>query len=164
MAPKQEKAPVPDQVQLETLPPQQLMELREGINNDIQRMGEGIQTLSRATGTFANTKRAVEELGASAEGQAIMLPLTSSLYVPGEIADVTSVMVDIGTGYYVEMSVSAAKDYCERRMKTLQDDVQGITTNLRERQNMLMHVQSILAEKMQLQRQAQAQAQAQAKA
>ena len=71
MAPKEKPAApaAADQVQLETLPPQQLMELREGINNDIQRMGEGIQTLSRATGTFANTKRAVEELGASEEGK-----------------------------------------------------------------------------------------------
>ena len=34
-----------------------------------------------------------------------MLPLTSSLYVSGEIADVANVMVDIGTGYYVEVGV-----------------------------------------------------------
>lgn len=30
------------------------------------------------------------------------MPLTSSLYVPGKIEDVETVMVDVGTGYYVE--------------------------------------------------------------
>lgn len=32
-----------------------------------------------------------------------MLPLTSSLYVSGEVSEVEKVLVDIGTGYYVEV-------------------------------------------------------------
>lgn len=36
-----------------------------------------------------------------------MLPLTSSLYVPGEVADVEKVLVDVGTGYYVEVRAAA---------------------------------------------------------
>ena len=31
-----------------------------------------------------------------------MLPLTNSLYVPGKLTDLDSVIVDIGTGYYVK--------------------------------------------------------------
>ena len=30
------------------------------------------------------------------------MPLTSSLYVPGKLADAESVVVDVGTGYYVK--------------------------------------------------------------
>jgi hypothetical protein len=36
-------------------------------------------------------------------GQSIMLPLTSSLYVSGEVEDVEKVLVDVGTGYFVEV-------------------------------------------------------------
>jgi hypothetical protein len=33
-----------------------------------------------------------------------MAPMTSSLYVPGTLGDVDSIIVDIGTGYYVKVS------------------------------------------------------------
>jgi hypothetical protein len=32
----------------------------------------------------------------------ILVPLTSSLYVPGKMADIDTYMVDVGTGYFVE--------------------------------------------------------------
>jgi prefoldin alpha subunit len=32
----------------------------------------------------------------------ILVPLTTSLYVPGKLADRQKVIVDIGTGFYVE--------------------------------------------------------------
>lgn len=37
-------------------------------------------------------------------GQPLLLPLTSSLYVPGALAETEKVLIDIGTGYYVEVS------------------------------------------------------------
>jgi hypothetical protein len=36
--------------------------------------------------------------------QAVLLPLTQSLYVKGKVADTEKVMVNIGTDYYVEVS------------------------------------------------------------
>jgi hypothetical protein len=41
----------------------------------------------------------VEQKGAGAE---VLVPLTSSLYVPGEIEQTQKVLLDIGTGYFVE--------------------------------------------------------------
>lgn len=35
-------------------------------------------------------------------GKPILVPLTTSLYVPGELADTENVIVDVGTGFYVE--------------------------------------------------------------
>ena len=35
------------------------------------------------------------------------MPLTSSLYVPGQLSETDKVMVDIGTGYYVEVGCVA---------------------------------------------------------
>lgn len=32
----------------------------------------------------------------------ILVPLTTSLYVPGKLADTENVIVDVGTGFYVE--------------------------------------------------------------
>lgn len=77
-----------------------------------------------------------------------MLPLTSSLYVSGEVSEVEKVLVDIGTGYYVEMSTADACSYYDRRIKTLQENLQTVQQTLRDRQNMLMQVQSVLQEKV----------------
>lgn len=34
--------------------------------------------------------------------KSILVPLTSSLYVPGKLCDLENVIVDVGTGYYVQ--------------------------------------------------------------
>ena len=35
----------------------------------------------------------------------MLVPLTASLYVPGTLDDADKVLVDIGTGYFVEVSI-----------------------------------------------------------
>jgi hypothetical protein len=35
-------------------------------------------------------------------GKPILVPLTTSLYVPGTLADKENVIVDVGTGFYIE--------------------------------------------------------------
>jgi hypothetical protein len=35
-------------------------------------------------------------------GKTILVPLTNSLYVPGKLSDPDHVIVDVGTGYYVQ--------------------------------------------------------------
>jgi prefoldin alpha subunit len=37
-------------------------------------------------------------------GKKMLVPLTASLYVPGTLDDADKVLVDIGTGYFVEVS------------------------------------------------------------
>jgi prefoldin alpha subunit len=36
-------------------------------------------------------------------GKTILVPLTNSLYVPGKLSDPDHVIVDVGTGYYVQI-------------------------------------------------------------
>ena len=36
------------------------------------------------------------------QGRSILVPLTSSLYVPGTLKNAGKVLVDVGTGYYIE--------------------------------------------------------------
>src|SRR4051812_9390726 len=39
----------------------------------------------------------------------IMVPLTSSLYVPGQLSNIQTVLVEVGTGYFVEKQIPAAR-------------------------------------------------------
>ena len=50
-----------------------------------------------------------------------MVPLTSSLYVPGKMEENQKVLVEVGAGYFIEESADKAKEYCDRKAKSLNE-------------------------------------------
>lgn len=48
----------------------------------------------------------------------VLVPLTSSLYVPGTVENVEKVTVDIGTGYYADIGLEAGETFFQVRMRT----------------------------------------------
>jgi prefoldin alpha subunit len=71
-------------------------------------------------------------------GTEILVPLTQSLYVPGQLADTNTVIVDVGTGFYVEKSTTEAikfyngkVDDLNKNLGDLEKVVQGKNENLR---------------------------------
>lgn len=61
------------------------------------------EQLKDAQERFATNVGSLHILTDAKEEQEVMVPLTSSLSVLGKIQNVNRVMVDIGTGYFVEM-------------------------------------------------------------
>lgn len=47
-------------------------------------------------------------------------------YVPGRIKDIDNVIVDIGTGYYIEEDREAAKDYFKRKVDFVNEQIEKI--------------------------------------
>ena len=73
-----------------------------------------------------------------AEGKQVLVPLTNSLYVKGSLSSESHVIVDVGTGFYVEKDIkSAAKFYGDKtteisnNVKDLDSIIQGKTNNVR---------------------------------
>ena len=60
------------------------------------------------------------------KGKEIMVPLTSSLYVPGIMEENERVLVEVGAGYFIEESTEKAKEYCEKKMKMLTENAQKV--------------------------------------
>lgn len=110
---------------LRTLAPQQLQSLNEQLESDIAALQDSMQTLSQAAMRFHKSGVALEELmkqepGAELcvffvndtnfiddllfAGKKMLVPLTSSLYAPGTLGDSGRVLLDIGTGYFAEVS------------------------------------------------------------
>ena len=59
-------------------------------------------------------------------GTPILVPLTPSLYVPGKLAFTDTVLVDIGTGFYVEKTPPAARDFYSRKVIELGQNLQDL--------------------------------------
>ncbi len=63
-------------------------------------------------------------------GSEILVPLTSSVYVPGKLKSPDDLLVDVGTGFYVKKNRAAAGDVMDTKTKFVKnkaDEVQRLT-------------------------------------
>lgn len=89
-------------VDIATLQPEQLRQLGDLLNEELGVLGKHLQSLQGAVERFHRSGLAVEALGRAAEGTPALLPLTQSLYAPGTLGSTDKVLIDVGTGYFVE--------------------------------------------------------------
>lgn len=54
------------------------------------------------------------------------MPLTGSMYVAGQMGETKTVLVDIGTGYFVEKNIDEAKTYFQNRVAYVSQQMQSI--------------------------------------
>lgn len=73
-----------------------------------------------------------------------MVPLTTSLYVPGKIADAEKVIVDVGTGYYVEMSTKQADQMYQEKVKFVGENLEKLQGTIERKQDNLRVVAEVL--------------------
>merc|ERR1711874_508628 len=80
----------------------QLTQFKNGLDTDLQFYQESLQNLKLAQTKFQESAESMSKFSPDSAGQDILVPLTGSMYVPGMVTQPETVIVDIGTGYYVE--------------------------------------------------------------
>ena len=55
-----------------------------------------------------------------------MVPLTSSLYVPGLLDETNTVMLGVGGGFFIEKDIAGATDYCQRKIDSLKESKEKV--------------------------------------
>ena len=79
-----------------------------------------------------------------------LVPMTQSLYVKGVMSDVKNVMVDVGTGYYVDMDVASANDFYSRKIGLLKENMDSLEITINTKQDQRGSVVEIMQTKLQL--------------
>ena len=74
--------------------------------------------------------------------------MTSSLYVPGKLADEQNVLVDIGTGFYVEKTTSDAEKFYNGKIEELGKNIKDLENIVNGKANNLRLVEEVLRQKM----------------
>lgn len=93
----------------------------------------------------------------------MLVPLTNSLYVPGKIDNAESLLVDVGTGYFIEKSNAQAQEFLSRKIQMVASKVQDLEKAAAAQKEQLEMVMTIITTKSRiLQAQAREQQQAQA--
>ncbi len=96
---------------IKTLSAAQLRVLGEQLEEELGTLSESFQALQQAVSRFYASGTTLEALGQAQAGTPMLVPLTESLYAPGTLGAQDTVLLDIGTGYFVEVRVRA----CARR-------------------------------------------------
>ena len=102
-------------VNLDTLSVQQLSQVKKQLDEEIEHLTSSFTQLHAAQAKFRECLRCVgaPKQGASSALQndkSVLVPLTNSLYVRGTLTNADHVLVDVGTGFYIE-KVSNAKTW-----------------------------------------------------
>eukprot|EP01126_Amoeba_proteus_P021018 TRINITY_DN2132_c0_g1_i11.p1 TRINITY_DN2132_c0_g1~~TRINITY_DN2132_c0_g1_i11.p1 ORF type:complete len:122 (-),score=12.42 TRINITY_DN2132_c0_g1_i11:266-631(-) len=89
-------------IDITTLPVEQLGMIIKQLEEEIQILQTSFSQLKSARGAYTDTAEALESVTPKHKGKQLFVPITSSLYVRGRLSQVDTVLVDIGTGYFVQ--------------------------------------------------------------
>ncbi|EGV61809.1 subunit of tubulin prefoldin [Yamadazyma tenuis] len=108
-------------IDLGQLHPQQLVELKKSTEEEVTHFTSSLQALQTAQSKLKDCISSIDNMKSQQDKQ-LLVPLTSSLYLPGKVQDPEKFLVDIGTGYYVEKTSEDAKRVYTSKITKLNED------------------------------------------
>lgn len=113
------------QVDLTKLTVEQLQEIRKQLDQELEYMTNSHMQLRQAKAKFLSCIDSIKgTFKPSNDGKQILVPLTSSLYVPANVHTTPDkVIVDIGTGYYVEKKSEDAIKFYTKKVGFLETNI-----------------------------------------
>ncbi|KFK39194.1 hypothetical protein AALP_AA3G212000 [Arabis alpina] len=100
----------------------QLKSLKEQADLEVNLLQDSLNNIRTATVRLDSASAALNDLSIRPQGKKMLVPLTASLYVPGTLDEADKVLVDIGTGYFIEKTMEEGKDYCQRKINLLKSN------------------------------------------
>eukprot|EP00730_Choanoeca_flexa_P020173 TRINITY_DN9863_c0_g1_i3.p2 TRINITY_DN9863_c0_g1~~TRINITY_DN9863_c0_g1_i3.p2 ORF type:complete len:163 (+),score=42.39 TRINITY_DN9863_c0_g1_i3:1120-1608(+) len=137
---------------------QQMQSYKQSLENELQMLSDAITQLKLAQNRYLLGKDSLQAIAPENDGKDYLLPITESLFVNSKLDGNSKVVIDLGTGYYVEKSTAKAAEFFDRkiafvtkRLEELQKVARGKAT---ERSGLDQNIQQILRIFAQLRQQA----------
>ncbi|CAD5114734.1 DgyrCDS3775 [Dimorphilus gyrociliatus] len=105
---------------------QQVESILQSLNNEVDFFTSSMVKLKEAYDKLNSSLGNVERLKTMKGGMEMLVPVTSAMYVDGEIADTKKVIVELGTGYFVEKSIPEAEKFFKRKLDFLKKEIEKI--------------------------------------
>ncbi|XP_056130217.1 prefoldin subunit 5 [Lampris incognitus] len=122
----------------------QLEGLKTQLDQEIEFLTSSIGQLKVVATKYVEAKHCLNVLNKSNEGKELLVPLTSSMYVPGTLNDLEHVLVDVGTGYFVEKNAEDSKTFFKRKIDFLTKQIEKIQPALQEKHAMKQAVIEVM--------------------
>ena len=121
-----QKSVTDDGVDITRCSPQQLQDLAKALETELAQLTQSYNQLLVGVRKFQESKEVLAYLKEHGKGKEVMVPLTSSLYVPGVMEDTENVLVEVGASYFIEQNTVKAQEYCGRKLDLLQGNSKKI--------------------------------------
>ncbi|GAA5966743.1 hypothetical protein JCM3765_000932 [Sporobolomyces pararoseus] len=147
----------PGTVSLEDLTLEQIAGVRQQLEQELKHLTQAFGELKAAQSKFLACMESLDSIKPANKDKKVLIPLTSSLYVPGKIQDTENVIVDIGTGYFVEKPTKAAKTLYNTKVLALKSNLATLQQQIEKKQDNFNSCGEMMRVKMAQQQQLQAQ-------
>ncbi|XP_062969182.1 prefoldin subunit 5-like [Cynocephalus volans] len=127
----------------------QLEMLKNQLDQDMEFLSTSTAQLKVVSSKYVEAKHCLNMLNNSNEGKELLVPLTSSIYVPRKLHNVEYMLINMETGYYVEQTAEDAKDDFKRKTDFLTKQMEKIQPALQEKHAMKQAVMKMMNQKIQ---------------
>lgn len=103
------------------------------IQQEIEMLSNSIQQLSTARNKFQESGECVKKQSTVKENTSVMVPLTGSMYVPGNIINKDTFLIDVGTGYFVEKDTKTSIEFFTRKVNFLNEQLENYVKMVQEK-------------------------------
>ncbi|KAL3920488.1 MAG: hypothetical protein SGARI_006930, partial [Bacillariaceae sp.] len=147
-------------INLDTLSLEQLNSMKQGEENRLNALTSRYAQLRAAAARLHASQNAIGEIGATSSSgggggaedksssKQVKVPLTESVYVPGTLMDNNKLLVEIGTGFYVEKTSKETNAFLERKLKIVNANSENITRAVQATRQNLEAIQMTMQGKL----------------
>ncbi|KAL1955789.1 hypothetical protein VTO42DRAFT_8109 [Malbranchea cinnamomea] len=140
-------------VDITTLSVPQLRALQSRLSSELEHLTSSHAKLRTAQSKFRDCIRSINDGVANKttgdeKKDEILVPLTSSLYVKGKLADREKVLVDVGTGFFVEKTTSKATEFYKNKVEELNANLRDLEKVVQAKSGHLRVVEEVLRQKL----------------
>ncbi|KAK5115988.1 hypothetical protein LTR62_000444 [Meristemomyces frigidus] len=137
------------QFDLGSLSSQQLSQVKKQLDTEVETLSNSYQNLRIAQQKFRECVVSIKQgVAESVQTKPLLVPLTSSLYVPGKLADSEHVLVDVGTGFYAEKTTDDALKFYSAKIEELGKNIKDLENIVNGKANNLRVVEEVLRQKV----------------
>ncbi|PGG99899.1 prefoldin, alpha subunit [Helicocarpus griseus UAMH5409] len=156
----------PGAVDIATLSPPQLRALQSRLSSELEHLTSSHAKLRNAQSKFRDCIRSINDgiapgdtsgggkkdaassAAAGGKSDEILVPLTSSLYVKGSLTDRKNVIVDVGTGFYVEKTTAKAIAFYTAKVEELGTNLRELEKVVQAKSANLRVIEDVLRQKL----------------
>lgn len=136
-------------INLSLLSTTQLSQLKAQLDAELSQLTSSFGQLRAAQQKFRDCIRSIAGgVTPAAEGKPILVPLTTSLYVPGTLRDGGKVIVEVGTGFYVEKTTADATKFYEAKVTELAVNLKDLEAIVAQKGSNLQILEDALRERV----------------
>ncbi|KDN46260.1 Prefoldin alpha subunit [Tilletiaria anomala UBC 951] len=126
----------------------QLQDVRQQLEQELKHLTSSFGQLKGAQAKFKSCIESLQSITPASTDKTSLIPLTPSLYVSGKLSDADKVIVDVGTGYYVEKPIAAARKMYEEKISFVTKNLEQLQETIQKKQDNMRVVSDVMKVKM----------------